>query len=316
MVLLEDFTLVLQKSAGCKIGEHYYGVWENYPFSAQVEQSREPGRIAFLFRLPATLEGGLFKTIQKSFPKGCQLVAASGSCYRLVCHGKPLRQEERSLSSLLSLLTRSLREAGIAPSDVCPVCGQSGCDAYADLGGYTAVHRACVESMADQTQARARSAVRSGNYFTGFLGALLGGLVASIPTIIAQFAGYLVGYLYALIPLGAYYGYKLFRGRMNRGAFVCTLLASIFHLFSIEQIYFYIWIHQRYDIWPSLLDTVALYFQRMGFADIVESMGMSVLFMGLGLWISWGSIRRNAFTDVGTVQSVHATLTDKPAPLF
>lgn len=314
MILLEEFQSTLQRADGRLVGERYYGVWEGYPFSAHVEQSKEPGVISFDFRLTASLERTLLKELRKSLPKGCQLAAAGGSSYRLICNGHPLRKHEMTLGSVLSTLTRGFQNAGISPSSLCPICRQGGCDAYADIGGYTAVHRACVETMAQNTRSQAETALRSGNYVTGFIGALLGGLVASIPTIIASWAGWLVAYLYALIPLGAYYGYRLFRGRMNRGAFVCTCAASVLHLFTIEQVTFYIAVHEAFDIWPSIIDSILFYGQIMEPADIVASMAMSVLFMGLGLWISWGRIRQTAYTDLGSANTVQSTLTDRHCP--
>lgn len=314
MILLEEFQATLQRANGHLVGDRYYGVWEGYPFSAHVERAKEPGTVSFDFRLTASLERALFKELQRSLPNGSQLIAAGGSGYRLVCSGRPLRKCEMPLSSVLSTLTRGFQNAGVAPSALCPICHQGGCDAYADIGGYTAVHRACVESMARDTRSQAETALRSGSYVTGFIGALLGGLAASIPTIIASWAGWLVAYLYALIPLGAYYGYKLFRGRMNRGAFVCTCIASVLHLFTIEQVTFYIAVHEAFDIWPSIIDSILFYGQIMEPADIAASMAMSALFMGLGLWISWGRIRQTAYTDLGSVNTVQSTLTDRDSP--
>lgn len=313
MQLMEDYQIVLNRSGAHTVGVRSYGLWNQYPFSAHVDRAKEPGAVTFDFKLGATLEGGVFKTLRKAFPKGLRLVAAGGSGYRLVCSGGPLRRTEQSLSQLLDMFTRSLREAGVAPTDVCPICHATGCDAYADVGGYTSVHRSCVEALAESTKSRAESSLQSGSYVTGFIGALLGGLVACIPTVVVYFLGWMVGYLYALIPLGAYYGYKLFRGRMNRGAFVCTCISSLIHLFSLEQIIFYVMVVQEWNIWPSIFDTIGLYWSFMSVGDVLSDMAMSIVFMGLGLWISWGVIRRNAYTDLGAANTVKDTLSEKAA---
>lgn len=316
MVLLEDFQLVLSRSGGRAVGSRYYGVWDRYPFSAQVSRTREPGVVSFEFRLNASLENALFRELKKSLPKGCRLLAAGGSTYRMACSGRPLRECDLSLGSILSALTRAFQSAGISPSDVCPVCRQTGCDAYADVGGYTAVHRACVEGMAESTRARAETALRSGSYVTGFIGALIGGLVACIPTLLAYYAGWMVAYLYALIPLGAYYGYKLFRGRMSGGAFVCTCIVSVLHLFTMEQIIFYFYVHNYYNIWPSIFATFSMYWDIMSFGDVLADMGMSAVFMALGLWISWGRIRRTAYTDAVSAVSARSTLMNRNPFLY
>jgi len=314
MVLLEELQGVLSRSGAYQVGERYYGIWQDYPFSLHIDRIKEPGGVTFDFRLPATLEGGLFKEMKKSLPKGCQWTAAGGSRYRLACAGGPLKKADTTLSSVLSQLTRGLRAAGVAPTDVCPLCHRAGTDAYADVGGYTAVHRACVDQTAMNTREQAENALHSGNYVTGLIGAVIGGLVACIPTVIVWFMGYLVGWLYALVPLGAYYGYKLFKGRMNRGAFVCTCIASVIHLFTIEQLIFYFMIHQEWDIWPSIFDTFALYWSFMSISDAFSDMAMSIVFMVIGLWISWDIIRRNAYTDLGMANEVKNTLRVKAMP--
>ncbi len=308
MILLEEFQAVFRQAGGRLVGEGYYGVWDGFPFSAHIENVREPGSVSFYFRLPATLEKGLFKELKKSLPRGCRLLAAPNSSYRLLCEGRPLRRCEQSLSGILNSVTGGLRRAGVVPSDVCPICRQGGCNAYADVSGYTAVHSFCVESMVEDRRTKAERSLVSGSYAAGFVGALLGGFLACIPSLLAYWAGWLVGYLYALIPLGAYFGYKLFRGKMNRGAFVCTCIVSILHLFTMEQVIFYFFVHSYYDIWPSILDTIALYREIMSVGDIISDMWMSVLFMLLGLWISWGQIRRTAYSDIGSANSVRSTL--------
>ena len=311
MDLLEEFQAIFRQAEGRLVGEGYYGVWEGFPFSAHIENARAPGEISFFFRVPVTLERRLFKELKREMPKGCRLLAAPNASYRLLCNGRALRRCTRSLSSVLNSLTRGLRRAGAAPSDVCPICRQGGCDAYADVSGYTAVHRSCVEAMLEDRRSKAERSLTSGSYVTGFIGALLGGLVACVPTLLAYWAGWLVGYLYMLIPLGAYYGYKLFRGKMNRGAFVSTCIVSVLHLFTIEQIIFYFYVHNYYGIWPSILDTVRLYIEKMPLPDILADMWMSALFMGLGLWFSWSAIRRTAYSDLGSANSIRSTLMNK-----
>ena len=76
----------------------------------------------------------------------------------------------------------------------------------------------------------------------------------------------------------------------------------------MEQVIFYFFVHSYYDIWPSILDTIALYREIMSIGDIISDMWMSVLFMLLGLWISWGQIRRTAYSDIGSANSVRSTL--------
>lgn len=56
----------------------------------------------------------------------------------------------------------------------------------------------------------------SGSYLTGLLGAIIGGLLATIPAVaVIWFTETAYSLLYFLIPLGVYHGYRLARGKMD-----------------------------------------------------------------------------------------------------
>ncbi len=310
-MLMDEFQRLAQSQDFRRAGGRYYGVWQGFPVSAAAAPSGR-GSVTFSFRLAATLETGALKQLRGQMPRCASVLAVGGSTYQVSVQGKRFDREDCSLSGILDTFTRGLREAGILPSDVCPICRRSGCDAWADFGGYGAIHRACAESRTADAAHEAKRALQTGSYVTGLIGALLGGLVACIPTILAYYAGWLVAYLYALIPLGAYYGYRLLHGRMNHGAFVCTCIASVVHLFSMEQMIFYIYLVQEFEIWPSIFDSMRLYFSIATPSMMLQDMWMSAVFMALGLWISWGRIRRNAYTDIAGASSVLETLADMP----
>ena len=57
----------------------------------------------------------------------------------------------------------------------------------------------------------------SGNYFTGIIGAIIGGAIGAVPWIIAYIYGnMMIALLAILIAGGAYYGYKLFKGKITK----------------------------------------------------------------------------------------------------
>lgn len=202
-MLLDEFQRLTQSQGVRRVGRQYYGVWQSYPYSAVVTPSGR-GAVTFSFRLGGTLESGAFKQLRRQMPKCAVLLAAGGSTYRLTVNGKPFNKGDEALASILDTFVRCLRESGVTAGDLCPICHRGGCDALADLGGYSAVHYTCAANRTADAAAEAQRSLQSGSHVTGFIGAFLGGLVACIPTILAYYAGWLVGYLYALIPLGAY----------------------------------------------------------------------------------------------------------------
>ena len=66
------------------------------------------------------------------------------------------------------------------------------------------------------------------NYFLGIIGAILGGVVASIPWILVYVYGNLMlSALSILIPVGIFYGYKLFGGRTTKALPTIVVIISI-----------------------------------------------------------------------------------------
>ncbi|MPM94666.1 hypothetical protein SDC9_141814 [bioreactor metagenome] len=199
-------------------------------------------------------------------------------------------------------MTGILTEEGIGIPAACPLCREKGrsCDALALVGGgYVPVHQSCCRSRASEGVTRAEQNDAYGSYLTGILGALLFGLAACLPTVLSiWFLDRILAVFYALIPLGAYYGYKLFRGKMNRAALPIVIVVSVLALFAIEQMIFYLLIVNTYGVYLSVLDTVPFYFSVMTPGDIVSEMAGSFLFLLLGLWMTFRVIKRTNRTKI------------------
>lgn len=68
----------------------------------------------------------------------------------------------------------------------------------------------------------------SGNYFTGIIGAIIGGAIGAVPWIIAYIYGnMMIALLAILIAGGAYYGYKLFKGKITKKVTIIITIISI-----------------------------------------------------------------------------------------
>lgn len=312
MILLEEFQRALQQSGGRLVGEGYYGVWAGYPYTAYVEKLRSPGEVSFDFRLEGPIQQPLFQELRRTLPKGCRLRAQAGFHYRILCKGRALQNCGESLAAILDAFTRDLSRARIVPPERCPLCRQGGCDAYADLDGYAAVHRDCVEVMTRNYRAQAEMKGRNGSYFTGYLGALLGGLLVSLLILGALALGLRAAWFgYSLLPVGAWFGYKLCRGRMNRGAVVCSGVVSVWYLLLMEQALFYIQVHLRYDIWPSVLATFLLYWETKRVGELVSDLWIPALCLAMGLWACWRQLGGHAGAERKTVNHIRATLCDR-----
>jgi len=134
---------------------------------------------------------------------------------------------------------------------------------------------------------------RERSVLMGIIGSILGGLIGCIPWILIALAGYVASLGGMLISFAAYYGYKLFRGKMGRTStviivnvitvivmtFIATLLGecTIFYRDAVKDGY--------EVVIPALLNFVfSLPFDAELAAEsgIWTSLAMSYMYAGIG----------------------------------
>lgn len=298
------------------MGPTLVGAWRGYPFMATLR----PGRVNVLNVSFTYLRGPAPKKLRqarKTMPRGCALSWAQNRV-NLVCSARD-EQMEGLIEAGMDAVTGLLRSCSTVLSDTCPLCRRGSCDALALVnGGYVPAHQSCCENHSHDAVARAEVNSQQGNYVTGWLGALLGGMVGAIPTILlAILAERITVWLCLLIPLAAYYGYKLLRGRMDRMATVATVVSSLFQVFVMEQVIFYTGIVSYLGIWPSVPASVAYYFEVMDPGDMAADMAMPLLFVILGIACVFGIIKRTNQTvtiDAGAMLDSMTDLNGAPLP--
>lgn len=294
-------------SKGCKwLGDRMVGAYRGYPFVTTLTV-RKISVLTTTFTISGRWSGKLGRQIRKELPKGCSLTW--GGRPTLLCSG----QEEDLLDSYVTAMetvASAMREAGVGVPDQCPICRQRECDSLGLVDGvYQPAHRACCENRSYSTVTRAEVNAQNGSYVTGILGAILGALIASVPTLLTTwFLERIYALLFILIPLGAYHGYRLLRGKMNKMVGVVTVIISLLMPFVMDQILFYLVVATSFGIVPSLLETVPLYFQYYTPKDMLVSMGMSYVFLLVGLWGTFRQITRTSTHEVTdasvTVESI------------
>lgn len=225
------------------------------------------------------------------------------------------------LRDALDVITASLREAGVAPADTCALTGAARPDSLCLMTvegalSYQPVCAAAIREKNEQTRAKTEDNQLNGSYPFGFLGALLGMIVGVIPNVFVIITTETIySLLFALVPLAAMFGYKLFKGKMSKGSIVIVILVSLLGVLLIpclELAYVFV---SEYG--APLGDALSVSAQMMltpdFWADMSGSMLQLLLFMALGIWIAWrymsGQTNSSQLTDSAALQ---ATLRPNP----
>lgn len=209
---------------------------------------------------------------------------------------------------LYSILTSK----GIRPLTTCPFCGQQTCDTVAAVDiAYATVHRGCLENALTTTSQKAQKSQDEGSYLLGIIGAILGAFVGVLPSLLTIITtNSIYSLLYALIPLCIYYGYKLFKGRMNKSAVVITIVLSVLSVYLIEfDLIVYTFLTEYIT---TLGEALSVAFHALGYVEVWVSMTTdslsSFLFIALGIYIAWGKISRTGGSVIRGVDAVRSTI--------
>lgn len=142
---------------------------------------------------------------------------------------------------------------------------------------------------------------KQGSYLTGILGAILGGMIATIPWILVYIYGNMMLSLLAiLIAAGEFYGYKLFKGKTTKALpaiimVIAIVIVSIATLVIIPAIML-----NNQGINVSISTIKALYANQTFSSAILHDFAMSVVFTILGASVITANIKKqiqNGNTD-------------------
>lgn len=128
-----------------------------------------------------------------------------------------------------AMVVGELERLNIAPAAVCKYCGMPDTDDIVVEGSVALrAHRRCKEEQADKILQQIEHNETTGSTFMGVIGAIIGGIVGSLPNPIMMSMGMDGEYwLYALIPPCAYLFYKLFRGVMSKAVPIIVSVVAL-----------------------------------------------------------------------------------------
>ena len=214
---------------------------------------------------------------------------------QIVFHDNPGTMKK--IRAFLAFFLPLLEEADATRCGICAECGMEcvgGC--WKLIGGVAYyMHTACAEKVTrDIMESEAyEKENRTGNYFTGFIGALLGSSIGAVLWAVVMYFGYIASIIGLAIGFLAEKGYNLFRGKQGRGKTVILIIAVIFGVivgnFGSDVIYLVQMIAAGEAVgWGyadiPLLMLLALMEDPEYLMYIVKNLVMGLLFAGLGVW--------------------------------
>ena len=138
-------------------------------------------------------------------------------------------QAKRLFEAATARLKEVFREVEITAPKGCPICELPRGEMLTKYGGRLhLLHQNCLHNWKNETVAQMETKRYNAGHLRGVVGGLIGGIVGSLPALIALFIFDLfIGVLFAFIPMGVYFGWKLFGGLLSRGTTVFTILYSL-----------------------------------------------------------------------------------------
>ena len=204
-------------------------------------------------------------------------------------------------------LKEAFREAEITAPRVCPICKQYGGEALTKYTGrLDLVHENCLEKWKQHKKTHMETRSHGVGHLKGLLGGLLGGVVGTLPTLIALFLfDYFFWALFALIPLGIYYGWRLFGGLISKGTTVFVVIYTLFLAPVVVIVATFVDIIMHFpDAGVTIGDVVQDFFWVESFVEFyLYNTAMSLLAAVIGIAIAWRQISKTDRQELNRVKS-------------
>ena len=135
-----------------------------------------------------------------------------------------------------------------------------------------------------------------GSYITGTIGAIIGGAIASLPWVLVYVYGnMIVAILAILIALGAFYGYKLAKGKMGKGLPAIIAIVSVAIIVVLTTIVCPLVIISKEANMEASFKTIKLLYENKEVASaIMQDALVSIVFTIVGI--------------AGIIKSMHAQI--------
>ena len=111
--------------------------------------------------------------------------------------------------------------------------------------------------------------------------------------------------LFALIPMGIYFGWKLLGGKLSRVTTVVTILYALVLAIVVQVVF--TWLSIRAELFPDfmLIEMIDWYLDPYVFREVLlEEMLWALGFSVLGIVVAWRMITRTDQHELADVQTI------------
>lgn len=211
----------------------------------------------------------------------------------------PVKEEKvNKVIENIYMFTSALRDLGITPQSKCIFCGLDKEDeevVYENYNGlYLPQHLSCREkakniAVSKMNKDNANTKMYPLSIALASLGALLAALIINL-LVIFVFDGTMYAIMYALVPIAAFFAYKLGKAPRNKKMVLYIILASIIGTLIIDFAF--------YSLAAAGLNISFSEFISANSGAILKQEATTILFLGIGVWISWGIITKTNDRDL------------------
>lgn len=284
-------------------GQNYcVGTWRNYPVTLQCYNSKT--YFAFVaIRLTKEQAKALKKPLKASLKAaGSKKVALYAALPNYAQFSVKLGKAENAaqdFAALAEIITAALWENGAAPANTCALTKAENPDSLCLLNapgyfGYQPVCAAAVRQEDYALQEKTEENENNGSYATGFVGALLGALVGiAVNVLVMVFLRFISAWLFALIPILAFVGYKKLNGKTDKAAVLIVIAISILSLPVMVILELASEVIKEYG--APFGEALEFGIKSITDPDVLSYMAkdliLMVVFMVIGIFVGWSFMR-------------------------
>ncbi len=277
------------------------GTWKNYAVTMQ----RYNGRTYYVYVAIRIANGqnklrkSLRAALKEAGQKHCGMnQVMKNHLQATVTVGKG-ETELSDLCGFLDVLTAALLQNGVSPANTCAITGAPNPDSLCLMqnGGcysFQPVFASAVRQNDLKTQEQTEENEQNGSYLSGLIGAILGMLAGmAVNLLLMVFAHKISVWLFTLVPLGAMFGYKKFKGKGNWVAMAVVIVLSLIAVPLMEYLYLAISFAREYSLSLgfALKEVWQDFFEPKVLKETGPEMLKMLLFMALGVFVGWSYMR-------------------------